>query len=544
MLSTSRGVGARASRRSRAGDTMTAGMVDEIVATLIALRGRPAWARWCSRRAASVVFGGRRCSAQLALPRRARRRTAGGQVRSTRALAFWLAAPKVSRSTAPRWARGSTWRRVRHSSRGPVGAVDTRFLRIGLHPGAVRGGCRSRVGPQTAAAMVLFGAAIDGRGAAEVGLAWACHPDDRSSTKRSRSPRAANVPKELSAAAVATLREAPWTRLRHRGRHGDHASVMVTRGKVGLDPVRPIDRMRTPSTTIRTARRTGSCVPRRENGPHGDAALSDLRDPASGSRGPSLSRLSLEAAQTTAATNRARREQPAERPFLARRRRAPHVPPRCALRDVRAGQCGRARAHRSAASTHDSAHACRTRIEPGRRPRCPERSGSGLSKGRSKRRSSNHRRSSKRRSSNHAPPHPSWSKRRWSKRRWSNHRSLNHSRSKQCRSRRYRAGGRRRSPRRSTSQPNRTRSPTSSARRAPSCRRGWSTSPPSRVPKPGLQLPGGTLRWRPVPARSPSPLDGSLNEMLAEIHRKAREDFGGGAALGGYRSAASDGFQP
>ena len=35
------------------------------------------------------------------------------------------------------------------------------------------------VGPQTAAAMVLFGAALDGARAAEVGLAWACHPDDR-----------------------------------------------------------------------------------------------------------------------------------------------------------------------------------------------------------------------------------------------------------------------------------------------------------------------------------------------------------------------------
>ena len=34
------------------------------------------------------------------------------------------------------------------------------------------------VGPQAAAAMVLFGAPVVGSRAVEIGLAWACHPDD------------------------------------------------------------------------------------------------------------------------------------------------------------------------------------------------------------------------------------------------------------------------------------------------------------------------------------------------------------------------------
>jgi enoyl-CoA hydratase len=89
---------------------------------------------------------------------------------------------------------------------------DTRFLRIGLHPGGGHAWMLDRaVGPQTAAAMVLFGAALDGPRAAEVGLAWACHPDDELIDRAIEfAARAAAVPKELSAAAGATLREAPW----------------------------------------------------------------------------------------------------------------------------------------------------------------------------------------------------------------------------------------------------------------------------------------------------------------------------------------------
>jgi enoyl-CoA hydratase len=89
---------------------------------------------------------------------------------------------------------------------------DTRFLRIGLHPGGGHAWMLDRaVGPQAAAAMVLFGAPVDGARAAEIGLAWACHPDDELIDQAvAFAARAATVPKALSAAAVATLREAPW----------------------------------------------------------------------------------------------------------------------------------------------------------------------------------------------------------------------------------------------------------------------------------------------------------------------------------------------
>jgi enoyl-CoA hydratase len=56
---------------------------------------------------------------------------------------------------------------------------DTRFLKLGLHPG---GGhtwmLRRAVGPQAAAAMVLFGDVLDGAAAAGAGLAWDCVDDD------------------------------------------------------------------------------------------------------------------------------------------------------------------------------------------------------------------------------------------------------------------------------------------------------------------------------------------------------------------------------
>jgi enoyl-CoA hydratase len=57
---------------------------------------------------------------------------------------------------------------------------DARFVRIPIHPG---GGCswmlRELAGPQTAAALTLFGAKVDGAHAARIGLAWDCVPDDQ-----------------------------------------------------------------------------------------------------------------------------------------------------------------------------------------------------------------------------------------------------------------------------------------------------------------------------------------------------------------------------
>ncbi|MGW7412354.1 enoyl-CoA hydratase [Streptomyces sp. NPDC054863] len=57
---------------------------------------------------------------------------------------------------------------------------DTRFLKIGLHPGGGHTWMLERlVGPQTAAAMLLFGERLDGPAAAAAGLALRCVPDDQ-----------------------------------------------------------------------------------------------------------------------------------------------------------------------------------------------------------------------------------------------------------------------------------------------------------------------------------------------------------------------------
>ena len=67
---------------------------------------------------------------------------------------------------------------------GTSARFDTRFVKIGLHPGGGHTWMLERaVGPQAAAAMVLFGAAVDGPRAVEIGLAWSCHPDEESARR-------------------------------------------------------------------------------------------------------------------------------------------------------------------------------------------------------------------------------------------------------------------------------------------------------------------------------------------------------------------------
>jgi enoyl-CoA hydratase len=95
---------------------------------------------------------------------------------------------------------------------GASARFDARFLKIGLHPGGGHTWMLERaVGPQAAAAIVLFGEALDGPRAAAVGLAWRCHPDDeRLNAAVAFAQRAAKVPPALSARAKATLRQVPW----------------------------------------------------------------------------------------------------------------------------------------------------------------------------------------------------------------------------------------------------------------------------------------------------------------------------------------------
>lgn len=86
---------------------------------------------------------------------------------------------------------------------------DTRFMQIGLHPG---GGhtwmLRRIVGPQAAAAAVLFGEILDGEEAARVGLVYRCFADDELLAGAQRmAARAAAAPRELIEVTKVSLRE-------------------------------------------------------------------------------------------------------------------------------------------------------------------------------------------------------------------------------------------------------------------------------------------------------------------------------------------------
>ena len=90
---------------------------------------------------------------------------------------------------------------------GRSARFDTRFLKLGLHPG---GGhtwmLRRLAGTQTAAAMVLFGEVLGGAEAVEAGLAWRC-VDDEALLERARAlaARAAEVPPALVRRAKETI---------------------------------------------------------------------------------------------------------------------------------------------------------------------------------------------------------------------------------------------------------------------------------------------------------------------------------------------------
>jgi enoyl-CoA hydratase len=86
---------------------------------------------------------------------------------------------------------------------------DTRFLQLGIHPGGGHTWMLQRlVGPQAAAAMVLFGQVLDGRQAAATGLAWSWVPDgELVATARDMASVAAAAPRELVGRVKQTLRD-------------------------------------------------------------------------------------------------------------------------------------------------------------------------------------------------------------------------------------------------------------------------------------------------------------------------------------------------
>jgi enoyl-CoA hydratase len=90
---------------------------------------------------------------------------------------------------------------------GASARFDTRFLQLGLHPG---GGhtwmLQRRVGPQAAAAMVLYGRVLDGPAAEAAGLVWACVADgELLPTAREMAAVAAAAPRELVERVKATM---------------------------------------------------------------------------------------------------------------------------------------------------------------------------------------------------------------------------------------------------------------------------------------------------------------------------------------------------
>lgn len=85
--------------------------------------------------------------------------------------------------------------------------VITGFLRIGIHPGGGHFTLLGRLaGREAAAAMSLFGEEIDGRRAAEIGLAWAAFPEPEVEPKAMELARRVAKDPELARAAARSLR--------------------------------------------------------------------------------------------------------------------------------------------------------------------------------------------------------------------------------------------------------------------------------------------------------------------------------------------------
>ena len=84
---------------------------------------------------------------------------------------------------------------------------DVRFLDLGIHPGGGHTWLLQRaIGPEAAAAMVLFGQVVDGRGAERIGLVWrSVELDDLLDDAVVVAAHAASNPKALVAATKATM---------------------------------------------------------------------------------------------------------------------------------------------------------------------------------------------------------------------------------------------------------------------------------------------------------------------------------------------------
>jgi enoyl-CoA hydratase len=90
---------------------------------------------------------------------------------------------------------------------GRSARFDSRFLRLGIHPGGGHTWMLRRItNDQTVAAMVLFGEVIDGAEAEHVGLVWRCVADaDLLDRARALAGQAAGQPAELTRRTKQTL---------------------------------------------------------------------------------------------------------------------------------------------------------------------------------------------------------------------------------------------------------------------------------------------------------------------------------------------------
>jgi len=84
---------------------------------------------------------------------------------------------------------------------------DTRFLQIGIHPGGGHTWMMRRIiGPQEAAAMILFGEVADGAEAERIGLVHRCVPDgELLAITHAMAAKAAEAPRELAITVKQTL---------------------------------------------------------------------------------------------------------------------------------------------------------------------------------------------------------------------------------------------------------------------------------------------------------------------------------------------------
>lgn len=90
----------------------------------------------------------------------------------------------------------------------PRAKFDTRFLQLGLHPGGGHTWMLQRiVGPQAAAAMIVFGEVLDGREAERAGLVWRCTDTDEQllGAATDLAARAAAAPRALARKVKQTL---------------------------------------------------------------------------------------------------------------------------------------------------------------------------------------------------------------------------------------------------------------------------------------------------------------------------------------------------